>query len=171
MLVPWWLVNGLRKLGGSCNVSSDALAAYKRETDKQKPKHPREKAKIGGRRRRPISLLLHLSSNVQDAIWRLALEMHYWPSDELLGEAQKFFFCSPLTFSRLTLTYHLLLIFLPHQVVRLSTELKTRYVENCVNSEFKRRFFWELELQNICITMAQNIIQWRKCRMSRLLHT
>ena len=89
-------MNGLRKLGGSCNVSSDALAAYKRETDKQKLKHPREKAKIGGRRRRrrPISLLLHLSSNVQDAIWRLALEMHYWPSDELLGEAQKVFFAS-----------------------------------------------------------------------------
>ena len=106
-------MNRLRKLGGSCNVSSDALAAYKRETDKQKPKHPREKAKIGGkqrrRRRRPISLLLHLSSNVQDAIWRLALEMHYWPSDELLGEAQKVFFAS---LSLLVLVASLLLLVL-----------------------------------------------------------
>ena len=36
------MVNGLRKLGGSCNVSSIA-ASDKRETTKQKPTHPRKK--------------------------------------------------------------------------------------------------------------------------------
>ena len=85
------MVNGLRKLGGSCNVSSIA-STDKRETSKQKPTHPRKrksrrkprgkKKKRKKRRIKPISLG-HLSSNVEGAIWGVcfALAVHYWPDD------------------------------------------------------------------------------------------
>ena len=45
------MVNGLRKLGGSCNVSSIA-STDKRETSKQKPTHPRERKNMRKPRRR-----------------------------------------------------------------------------------------------------------------------
>ena len=64
------LVNGewTTEARGSCNVSSIAAAAgNKRETTKQKPKHPWKRKKSRKQRRRRISLL-HLSSKVGGAI-------------------------------------------------------------------------------------------------------
>ena len=51
LLAGRWMVNGLRKLGGSCNVSSIA-STDKRETSKQKPTHPRERKNMRKPRRR-----------------------------------------------------------------------------------------------------------------------